>query len=210
MCECCQKESTAFFDSIASKWDSWEDLATLPAKLDAELARFGIQPDDHVLDVGCGTGNLTAAILRQVSAQGKVTAIDMSDRMIAIAQSKIRDPRVTWLCDAVEHLDNDTGPFDRIICYSVWPHLTNPRKAAAVFLNLLKPGGALDIWHLISRDAVNKIHSEASEAVRDHILQPAAKTGDLLAQTGFIVDKMVDSDTRYLVSARKPLSKTQS
>lgn len=205
MCECCQCESIAFFDSIAPKWDSWEDLESLNVNLDKGLKCFGLEPAEHILDVGCGTGNLTAAILRALSSSGKITAVDISERMIELARTKVPDSRVCWICAAVEHLAPSPERFDRIICYSVWPHLTNPRLAAGLFRQMLKPGGKLHIWHLISREAVNKIHTNASAAVSNHLLAPASDTAVLLEQAGFAIEKTLDDNDGYLVTGWKEL-----
>jgi len=46
---------------------------------------MGVNPDETVLDVGCGTGNLTGALLARLSATGRVIAVDISPRMIEVA-----------------------------------------------------------------------------------------------------------------------------
>jgi demethylmenaquinone methyltransferase/2-methoxy-6-polyprenyl-1,4-benzoquinol methylase len=203
MSDCCQHTSAEYFNSIAQKWDSWEDLESLKVQFDSGLKRFGLRPDEHVLDVGCGTGNLTVAILRQLSQAGRITAVDISSRMIEIAQTKVNDPRVRWICDSVEHMDTFESVFDRVICYSVWPHLMNSGIVVQLFLSMLKPCGKLHIWHLKSREAINKTHAEASEAISNHLLAPAYQTAALLEQSGFIIEETLDDDSGYLVSARK-------
>ncbi|MBN2035796.1 MAG: class I SAM-dependent methyltransferase [Chitinispirillaceae bacterium] len=203
MGECRQDAGIAFFDSIAPEWDSREDLESLKVNLDKGLACFGLEPAGHILEVGCGTGNLTAALLRALSPSGKITAVDISGKMVEIARAKINDPRVCWIHDAVEHLAPSPERFDRIFCCSVWPHLTNPGLAADLFFHLLKPGGRLHIWHLISREAVNTIHANASAAVSDHLLAPASETAALLEQAGFAIEKARDDNEGYLVTGRK-------
>lgn len=203
MCECCQSPSMAFFDSLALKWDSFHDLKSLGTKLDAGLEKFGVQPDEHILDVGCGTGNLTAAIIRRLSSKGKVIAVDLSNVMLEKARLKVDDLRVTWHCDAVENLNFSPATFDRIICYSVWPHLADVTSIGTLFLKWLKPVGKLHVWHTISRDTVNKIHSEASAAVNDHLLAPAKQTASLLEQLGYFIEEIQDNEDGYLVTAHK-------
>jgi ubiquinone/menaquinone biosynthesis C-methylase UbiE len=198
-----QHASAEYFNSIASQWDSWEDLEILKVQFDIGLRRFGLRPDEHVLDVGCGTGNLTASILCQLSQAGKVTAVDISSRMIEIAQTKVNDPRVRWICDSIEHMTAFGGVFDRVICYSVWPHLTNSETVAQLLRNIIKPGGKLNIWHLKSREAINRTHTQASEAISNHLLVPADQTSALLEQSGFIIEETQDDDSGYLVSARR-------
>jgi ubiquinone/menaquinone biosynthesis C-methylase UbiE len=91
MSECCQSSSVTFFDELALKWDSLHDLESLSTLLDSGLQKFGVTPDEHVLDVGCGTGNLTTVIIRRLSSTGKVTAIDLSNVMFDRARSKVND-----------------------------------------------------------------------------------------------------------------------
>jgi demethylmenaquinone methyltransferase/2-methoxy-6-polyprenyl-1,4-benzoquinol methylase len=203
MCDCWQPTSVEYFNSIAPKWDSWEDLESLKVQFDKGLKKFGVKPDEHILDVGCGTGNLTAAILCQLSQAGRITAVDISNRMIEIAQTKVKDSRIRWICDSVEHMVTFESVFDRVICYSVWPHLMNSGMVARLFQSMLKPGCKLHVWHLKSREAINKTHAGASETISNHMLAPVSQTAALLEQSGFIIEETLDDDLGYLVSARK-------
>jgi len=203
MCDSSQPSSAEYFNSIASQWDSWEDLESLKVQFESGLKRFGLRPDEHVLDVGCGTGNLTAAILCQLSQAGRITAVDISNRMIEIAQTKVKDSRVRWICDLVEHMANFDNAFDRVICYSVWPHLMNTGMVVRLLQSMLKPGGKIHIWHLKSREMINKTHAGASEVISNHMLVPATQTAALLEQSGFIIEETLDDKAGYLISARK-------
>ncbi len=49
------------------------------------IARLKLRGDEHVLDVGCGDGKVTAEIARAVP-RGAVTGVDASAEMIAFAQ----------------------------------------------------------------------------------------------------------------------------
>jgi ubiquinone/menaquinone biosynthesis C-methylase UbiE len=196
-------KAAEYFDSIAAKWDSWEDMVRLKERLAEGLVRFGIRPDELILDAGCGTGNLTAALLEKLSIDGRITAVDYSIRMIEVAQNKIKDPRVKWICDSLENMDEGTGVFDRVICYSVWPHIRNHETAAGLLSRMLKQGGMLHVWHIKSREAINRIHTEASDVLKDHLLVPARQTAALLERFGFVTEEMQDDDSGYLVTARK-------
>jgi ubiquinone/menaquinone biosynthesis C-methylase UbiE len=198
-----QLTSAEYFNSIAEKWDSWEDLEFLKVLFDNGLKRFGLSPNEYVLDVGCGTGNLTAAILCHLSQAGRITAVDISNRMIEIARTKVKDSRIEWICESVEHMNTFELVFDRVICYSVWPHFLNPELAARAIHTMLKDGGKLHIWHLKSREAINMTHARASEAISNHLLVPASQTAALLKQSGFLIEETRDDDSGYLVSARK-------
>lgn len=192
-----------FFNSIASRWDSLEDLPALRKKLDTGIRHFGVLPDEHILDVGCGTGNLTAALLRHLSGSGRVTAVDISPEMISVARNKISDSRVEWIVRPVERLDRPAMPYDRIFCCSVWPHFHDGLNIAIRLHGLLSDEGAFHLWHPMSREAVNSIHREAADAVRGHLLVPVAQTAGLLSKAGFHIMETQDDENGYLVTAGK-------
>ncbi len=192
-----------FFDGIADKWDGWDDLEALARKFAAGLEEFGVAPDETILDVGCGTGNLTKALLERLGPKGRVVAVDISPRMIEVAKAKVRDERVSWHVVDATRLPMDPRSFDRVVCYSVWPHFDDAAATATELARVLRPSGNLHVWHLISRAKVNEIHASAAPAVHMDVLKPAEEVASLLACFGFKVTRTVDCDTHYIVSATK-------
>lgn len=190
-----------FFDEIAGKWDGWEDLPSLRPKLDAALDELDPGPDEAVLDVGCGTGNLTLALLDRLSPAGRIAAVDIAPRMIEEARRKIKDARVTWLVSDIRRAALPESSFDRVFCFSVWPHLGDPGAVAGVIGRLLKPGGALHIWHFSSREKVIEVHASAGGPIHHDVLAPASETAALLERRGFRVTTAIDDASRYLVTA---------
>ena len=193
----------AFFDGIADKWDGWDDLEALGKKLAAGLDTLGVGSDETVLDIGCGTGNLTRALLDKLSPRGRVVAVDISSRMIQVARTKVDDVRVAWQVGDAARLPLDNESCDRVVCFSVWPHFDSHEHAAIEFARVLRPSGQLHVWHLMGRDRVNAIHEGAGDAVRADILPPAGETGKLLARCGFFTTTSVDESDLYLVTAMK-------
>jgi demethylmenaquinone methyltransferase/2-methoxy-6-polyprenyl-1,4-benzoquinol methylase len=194
----------AFFDGIAEQWDGWEDLPVLMGRLAAGLEEFGVGAGETVLDVGCGTGNLTRALLDRLSAAGRIVAVDLAPRMIAAARRKVPDPRVEWHVVDARRLPCADASCDRVICYSVWPHLDDRPAVTRELDRVLLPGGCVHVWHLISRERVNQIHATADEAVRHDVLPPAPQTARLFADTGFRITAAVETPESYLVTAVKP------
>ena len=194
-----------FFDDLASRWDGFHDMAALHAQLHEALDGFGIRADERILDVGCGTGNLTEVLLERLSPEGRVIAVDYSPQMIAAARAKLGDDRVDWRVADVSDLELDEKELDRIICFSVWPHIDDPGAVARRFDRFLKPGGRAHVWHVASRETINGIHAEAGDAVSMDVLAPAAQTARVFEDAGFAVTDVVDDDLGYLVTAVKPV-----
>ncbi|HPK38146.1 MAG TPA: class I SAM-dependent methyltransferase [Kiritimatiellia bacterium] len=193
----------AFFDSIAGAWDGWHDLAALAKRLDAEFEGFGIRASETVLDVGCGTGNLTLSLLNRLGSGGRVIALDISQAMLDRAQQKIRDPRVTWIRASAGLIPVADASCDRIICFSVWPHFGDPAAVVREFRRVLRADGSVHILHLISREEVNRIHGQGDPSIRDDQLKPVQETAGLFERDGFTLVATADGSDRYLVTVRK-------
>ena len=84
-------DKRAYFDGIAGLWDQWMNPDSIAERLRPEVAAFGIEPDESVVDIGCGTGNLTRVLLERLSEKGRVIAVDLSEEMLAIARKKNPD-----------------------------------------------------------------------------------------------------------------------
>jgi ubiquinone/menaquinone biosynthesis C-methylase UbiE len=191
-----------FFDKISKQWDQWHEIEPLLKKIKKGLIDFGLLPYETTIDVGCGTGNLTTALLQLLNKDGHVYAIDISPAMIKKAQAKIKDTRVTWQTTDAQNLNIADKIIDRIICFSVWPHVDNHIETLNEFKRVLKPNSILHIWHLSSKEFVNNIHSNADEAVKNDILLPADQTAQLLEQNGFVIKKIIDDEFQYLVTGQ--------
>jgi trans-aconitate 2-methyltransferase len=101
---------------VATPWDARTyDRSSQPQQAWASevLARLaGIAPDATVIDVGCGTGRVTEALLAIVP-RGRVLAIDASEDMVELARRRLGDHADVW-CQNVLELELDE-PVDAII-----------------------------------------------------------------------------------------------
>ena len=57
-----QQERIAHWDAIACKQDSWHGLGRWYHRRLEEIYRFHISPNQKVLELGCGNGDLLAAV----------------------------------------------------------------------------------------------------------------------------------------------------
>jgi trans-aconitate 2-methyltransferase len=107
------------------------------------LARLqGIAPDATVLDVGCGTGRVTEALLALVP-QGRVLAMDASAEMVELARTRLGDRAHVWCENALE-LDLD-APVDAIVSTAALHWVPDHDRLYGRFANALRPGGVLEV-----------------------------------------------------------------
>jgi ubiquinone/menaquinone biosynthesis C-methylase UbiE len=132
--------STAFWDKIAAKY-ARKPVAD-PAAYDAKIARIRtlLRAEDRMLEIGCGTG--TTAV-RLASDVAEITATDISNRMIAIAEEKRVSAKAANLsfvqADATERLPG--APFDVIAAFSLLHLVEDVPAVLKSAHDQLKPGG---------------------------------------------------------------------
>jgi SAM-dependent methyltransferase len=88
------------------------------------VRRLGAVRGRTVLDLCCGTGATTSALL-EVIGDGRVVAVDGSPAMLHVARQVVRDERVTWIESPAEALvdtfDGRLPPIDAVVCNSaIW------------------------------------------------------------------------------------------
>jgi trans-aconitate methyltransferase len=118
-------DSALYDDRHSFVWKKSEDLIDL---LDP-------QPTERILDLGCGTGHLTAQIAER---SHEVIGLDSSPSMIALARQNY--PRLKFiLADARTFIFDE--PFDKVFSNAALHWIPDPGQAIAGVASALKPGG---------------------------------------------------------------------
>jgi ubiquinone/menaquinone biosynthesis C-methylase UbiE len=112
---------------------------------------------ERVLDVGCGTGEMSERIARDLGAQ--VTALDSSPRMVHLTRERGIDAQV----GDVQALAFEDASFDCVVAGWVLYHVLDRPRAIAECARVLRPGGRLaaatlasnnlaELWELLGAD----------------------------------------------------------
>ncbi|HEY3454375.1 MAG TPA: methyltransferase domain-containing protein [Bryobacteraceae bacterium] len=108
------------------------------------LARL-LRPGLLVLDVGCGTGAITAGIARMVGAQGRVVGVDRDERLLELAREGHRE------CSNLQFEKTDAtslpycAKYDIVTAARTLQWISDPRLAISKMKDAAKPGGLLVI-----------------------------------------------------------------
>ncbi|GAA1628065.1 class I SAM-dependent methyltransferase [Georgenia ruanii] len=107
---------------------------------------LGAAPGLTWLDVGCGTGALTAAIA--ATEPTCVTGVDSSPALVSAARSPGTDPRVRFAVADAAALPLEDGSVDRCVSGLVLNFLPDPAAAVAEMTRVTRPGGwvAAYVW----------------------------------------------------------------
>lgn len=142
-------KSQEFFSSSAGQWDRVRDelfgdrfhLAALAALADAEWT---------VGDLGCGTGQVSAALAPFV---GRVIAVDASTAMLHAAKRRLQGfNNVDLRRGDLESLPIDDARLDAATMMLVMHHVADPQRAVAEVARVLKPGGRIVVVDMLPHD----------------------------------------------------------
>lgn len=116
---------------------------------DLFLAWFAAPQGGRWLDVGCGTGALTAAVLDAADPVA-VVGIDPSPEFLGTARAAISDPRARFEPGDARALPLASGGFDAVVAGLVLHHLPDPAPAVVEMARAARPGGAVGayVWDI--------------------------------------------------------------
>ena len=136
------KQTTlTYFDRTAADYNTSHDGKFVRPMYRTVLEEALSLPWRDVLDIGCGNGNLLAALL-EARPEAHYHGVDLSPNMAAEARRRLGHGVSIQVGDA-EHLPCASASFDLLICNAVFHHCTAPEAALAEMVRVLRPGGTL-------------------------------------------------------------------
>jgi SAM-dependent methyltransferase len=190
----------AFFNQLAPNWDQCgPDPTTTLRRLCGLDGILGLRPGQEVLEVGCGTGQITGWLADAVWP-GRVVAVDFASGMLERARARGVDAefRLMDICDeqTVEQR------FDLVLCFHSFPHFRDREAALRQMARYLKPGGQLVVLHLAGSAQLNAFHGTLDGPVRDDHLPEVSRWPEMLGPLGLRVMESLEREDLFLVKAR--------
>ncbi len=140
--------------------------AVYPADVVVQLQRVVLEAvaearPQRVLEVGCGWGDFSALVARELAVD--VVAVDSSPRMVELAREAGVDARVADVQD-LPHADAD---FDCVVANWMLYHVPDLQRGLTEIARVLRPGGRLvaatsshehlaELWTLVGRNRASE------------------------------------------------------
>ncbi len=153
------------------------------------MRRLGLQPQQRILEVGCGPGYFSPALARAVP-QGSLMLADIQPEMLAKARQRLEKRRITnteyHLCSG-SSFPFASGSFHRIVLVTVLGEVADQAAYLAEFHRLLAPDGLLSI---------SEAAGDADKLSRTELIQ-------LLEQYGFTPVQQFGNERNYTLNFGK-------
>jgi len=129
------------FARRAASYDRHAEVQRFMARQLLVQAEAAVVQAAHILEVGCGTGCLTAE-LRHLNPRAHLVAIDLDAALLEWARRRLGpDPQIAWMVADGEAIPGKN--FDLIIANSTFQWFTQPETTMNSYFRNLKPGGWL-------------------------------------------------------------------
>ncbi len=130
-----------------------------------------------VLELACGTGQVTQPLLDHLPASTHLTATDLSPDMMTVAKGKISAPNVQWAQVDMTAIPFDDNTFDLIVCQFGVMFAPDKAKAFSEMYRVLKPGGRLlfNTWGAIPHNRVFQVFNQVMIRLMDTNIGAAAQ-----------------------------------
>lgn len=147
------------------------------------------QNDEHILDLGCGLGDLTAHL---AASGAHVTGLDCS--AVLLEQARHRYPQIEWLC-ADFLLAEPAQTYDAIFSHAALHWVGRYGETARRLYHSLRPGG---------RIAVSLGGFTPALAMMEFGLPSAPELEAILHAAGFEAVHLISQPGLLLVTAIRP------
>lgn len=157
------------FDSVAEEYDRVRP--GYPASIvDAACAAGGLVPGSPVVEVGCGTGKLTEALVERGL---RVEAVDPGGALLEVARRRTAGSSVRFHLGRFEDVELPDGAFDAVFSATAF-HWVDPDVGWSKAARVLRPGGLLALLLRTGGSASPELRAAFLEAWRQVLPEAAS------------------------------------
>lgn len=158
--------------------------------VDHVVRRGELKPGDRVLDLGTGTGSVAIRAAGQVGPAGKVTGVDISPDMLAVARRRVAESGHTNIDlreGRAEQLPAPDGSLDVLLASLSLMYVVDRPVAAREMRRVLRPGGRFvaAVWAAAERCDIVMFQQTAGRFAPPPPV-PGVGPGALADPTGFL------------------------
>jgi len=166
-------------DVAKDRWAGGDSYERFMGRWSRSLSRsfvdwLAVPPGRHWLEIGCGTGSLTAQVCER-ALPASVVAIDSSPQFVAHARASLPGKPVEFLVAGAQELPERRGGYDAVVSSFVLNFLPEPGAAAASMRKVAAEDGvvAACVWDYAAGMGFLRRFWDAAVA-----LDPAARRHD--------------------------------
>jgi len=179
------------------------DYEIMGEALRERLVRFGLRPNDYLIDVGCGSGRVAFALSRSPWRDSiRYLGVDIVPAMLEFAAQKCEQPRWRFELVTEPKIPEADGVAEMVCFFSVFTHLM--QEESFLYLQearrVLQPGGRIVASYL---DIADPSHWEIFEANARSARLRQAKPMDIFLSEEFFATWAARLDLA-IVDARAP------
>jgi SAM-dependent methyltransferase len=104
---------------------------------------------------------------------------------------------------SVEAIPFRSDQFDRVTCFSAFPHFPNKARALLEMVRVLRTGGTLSIAHLHSVEEINQFHQAVGGPVAHDFLPHPERIRNLMKDSGLDEVSIENKPGRFFAQGKK-------
>lgn len=131
-------------------------------------------PGEHIVDIGCGDGQLTSKLAQHVTPTGRILGLDASASFIATAQASNTHQHCSYAlqdCTALSPDSLSAGSWDKAFSNAAMHWILRAPETRQEFFtavhDLLKPGGTF-VFEMGGKGNVAELHAAFTAALTTH------------------------------------------
>ena len=164
----------------------------------------GIVEGNRVLDVGCGSGEVSLLLAKVVGPKGEVVGIDCNEKALDVARNRAKDEHisnVSFLSADISNPLTEIGIYDAVVARRVLMYVPDPHNVLRNISGVLKNNGIVAFQEIDSTLSPGQkeslpLHEKVNKWIWDTIEKGGANINmgftlpSVLQESGFVVESI--------------------